>query len=86
MTHSIHTARYAEFRRLLIEARRAAEVTQLELADRLGKPQSYVSKFEHGDRRLDVVEFLDIVESLEADPIELIRALLRVRGRVRKKS
>jgi len=38
-----------------------------DLAERLGKPQSFVSKFEHGERRLDVVEFLDVCRAVDAD-------------------
>ncbi|MDP4027166.1 helix-turn-helix transcriptional regulator [Methylobacterium sp. NEAU 140] len=52
---------------LLIEARRAAGVTQVELAGRLGRPQSFVSKYEQGERRLDFVEFAMICRMLNAD-------------------
>ncbi|MFP4438472.1 MAG: helix-turn-helix domain-containing protein [Chloroflexaceae bacterium] len=37
-------------------ARKRAELTQIEVAQRLGKPQSYVSKCESGERRVDAVE------------------------------
>jgi len=55
--------------RLLLEriraARRAADVTQAELAKRLGTDQSFVSKYERGERRLDVVELRAICIALE---------------------
>ncbi len=43
-------------------------MTQKELAALLGRPQSYVSKFERGERRLDLVELIEIAEALGADP------------------
>ncbi|WP_342032989.1 helix-turn-helix transcriptional regulator [Pseudomonas migulae] len=45
------------------------------LSSRLSKPQSFVSKYERGERRLDVIEFLEVCELLGADPHELIRNL-----------
>ena len=55
MPKSIFTPEYDRFRLLLIQARKTAGLTQVELAERLRKPQSYVSKFERGERRLDVI-------------------------------
>jgi len=45
------------------------------LAKKLKKPQSFVSKYERGERRLDVIEFLDIVKNLGADPHEIIKKI-----------
>jgi len=67
VTKSVFTTRYDQFRHLLIEARRSAGLTQVDLARRLSRPQSFVSKFERGERRLDVVEFLEIAEALGID-------------------
>ena len=55
----------------LAGARRKANLTQVELAALLGKPQSVVSGYESGKRRVDVVEFLLIVRTLGADPAEV---------------
>lgn len=74
---TIFTPRYERFRRALEAARESAGFTQVQLADRLGKPQSYISKYERGERRLDVEEFLQVAEALEIDPAELIRDLAR---------
>jgi len=52
-------------------ARRRANMTQVELARRLGKPQSVVSAIEAGKRRVDIVEFLLIIRTLGADPVEI---------------
>lgn len=53
---SIHTSDYEVFLRLLRRVRAEAGLTQAELAQRLGQTQSFVSKVERGERRLDVVE------------------------------
>jgi len=58
-------------------ARQRANMTQVELAARLGKPQSVVSGYENGRRRVDVVEFLLIVRTLGADPVEAFAEIAR---------
>jgi len=55
MAHSTHHAHYQLLLSLLKAARLRAELTQVALADRLGATQTFVSKFERGERRLDVV-------------------------------
>ena len=75
MTKSAFTAKYEQFRLLLVEARQTAQLTQVELAKKLARPQSYVSKYERGERRLDVVEFLDVAQALNVDPLEFIANL-----------
>jgi transcriptional regulator with XRE-family HTH domain len=82
LTKSVFTPTYARFRELLIEARQAAGLTQAELAARLQRPQSYVSKFERGERRLDVVEFLEVAQALDKDPFGLLRDLIGSKGAV----
>lgn len=67
MPKSAFSGRYDHFRRLLTEARKRAGLTQAELAKMLGRPQSFVSKYERGERRLDVVEFLDVARALRLD-------------------
>ena len=59
----------------LVAARKAAGLTQTQVAKRLGRPQSYISKYEHGERRLDVVEFLAIAKALHVDPCAIMRKL-----------
>jgi transcriptional regulator with XRE-family HTH domain len=58
---------------MLVEARKAATLTQTELSLRLNRPQSFVSKYERGERRLDVVEFGDVVKALGLDPLRFLR-------------
>ena len=67
--------RYDLLYKTLIEARLSYPKTQEEIALRLGKPQSYVSKYESGERRLDVIEFLDVCEALEVQPTSILNLI-----------
>ena len=73
MPSSIFTQRHQELIGFLASARKAAGITQAELAARLGKPQSFVSKVERGERRLDVIEFCQVAEALGQEPAKLLR-------------
>jgi len=66
---------YEKLQAALVQARQRSNQTQLETAARLGKPQSYVSKYESGERRIDVVEFLQICKALGVNPNIIMRAL-----------
>jgi transcriptional regulator with XRE-family HTH domain len=67
---SIYSKRYRQFLDLLIQARKEADLTQVEVASRLDRPQSFVSKYENGERRLDVVEFLDVAKAIDFDAVK----------------
>ena len=67
MPSSLHSSRYYVFRALMVSAREAAGLTQVQVAERLGKPQSFVSKYERGERRLDFTEFLELADLLGID-------------------
>ncbi len=77
VTKSVFTAKYEHLRKRLIVARKAAGLTQVELAERLGRPQSFASKYERGERRLDVVEFLEVAKAIGIAPVALIVQLER---------
>jgi transcriptional regulator with XRE-family HTH domain len=62
---------------LLRSARKKAGQTQAALAERLRKPQSFVAKYENGERRIDVMEFVDLARALDADPVALLRAFVK---------
>lgn len=62
---------------VIVATRKDLSITQRELARRLGKPQSYVSKFEAGERRLDVVEFTEIAKALRVDAEVLFSRYVR---------
>ena len=57
----------------LRDARKQAGMSQQEVAKRLRRPQSFVSAYESGDRKIDVLEFLRIAKALRLDPCDLLR-------------
>ena len=79
MPSSVFTQRHQEFIQFLVAARKAAGVTQAELAARLHRHQSFVSKYERGERRLDVVEFCQVAEALGQDPSKLLKHFIERR-------
>jgi len=72
---SVFTQKYKAFREMLIQAREAAGLNQRDLSAKMSRPQSYVSKYERGERRLDFVEFLEVAEALGIDPVDFIEKL-----------
>ncbi len=76
MPNPLHDPRYVLFRALLVSERERNGLTQVDIATRLGRPQSYVSKYERGERRLDIIEFIDVANVLGVDPHELFRMLV----------
>jgi len=74
---SVFTPRYERLRSLLVEARKQAGLTQADLATRLGRPQSFVSKYERGERRLDVVELLEVTDAIGVKTAKLIERIER---------
>lgn len=65
---------YKALLQALIQARKNAGITQVELALRIRRRQTFVSKYETEERRLDVAEYIAIARAIGAEPIELIRA------------
>jgi transcriptional regulator with XRE-family HTH domain len=61
---------------MLVEARRNAGLTQAEVAMRTKRPQSFVSKYESGERHLDVIEFVQVCAAIEVSPSTLMARLL----------
>lgn len=75
MRKALHTSTNDELLALLKDARTKAKLTQAEVAERLNKPQSFVAKYEGGERRLDVIEFVTVCRAIETDPVRMIRRL-----------
>lgn len=75
MVKTLGTERHKALIALLIEKREAAGLTQTELAAKLGEYQSFVARLESGQRRVDVVEFLELAELLNFDPASAIRQI-----------
>lgn len=64
MEKSIYTAQQKKLQDVLRQIRRDADLRQVELAERLGEPQSFVSKYENGERRLDILEVRVICQAV----------------------
>jgi transcriptional regulator with XRE-family HTH domain len=73
MRKSLYTKRQRRLCALLKEARKKAKLSQTSLGRRLGTYKSFVSRYERGQRRLDVIEFLAVAKALRLDPIKLLR-------------
>ena len=73
MQKSLKSAEYARLIGLLVAARKGGDMTQQVLAKKLGRPQSFVAKYENGERRIDLVEFVAISGALGSDPVKLLR-------------
>ncbi len=76
MSKSIYNEEYRKLIDALKSARIAAGMTQQQVADALGKPQSFVAKVEGYERRLDVIEFIAICKVVDASFIDIIKANL----------
>ena len=63
---------------VLVEARHAAGLRQVDLAKRLGRAQSFVSKYETHTRPIGLVEYLKIAQALEQDPVTLLNKILEL--------
>jgi transcriptional regulator with XRE-family HTH domain len=72
MSSSLHSHHYQIFRSLLVAAREEAGLTQVNIAEKLGKPQSFISKYERGERRLDFTEFVELADLLEIDIADFV--------------
>ncbi len=79
MTKSVFSKRYDRFRSLLVERRKKVELSQVELAEKLKTRQTFISKCELGERRVDIVEMMEFAEALNFDPHEIIDELLKVK-------
>lgn len=60
---------------ILASARKTHDLTQVEVAQRLGKPQSFVSAYEQGQRRVDVLELVEIAKAVGEDANDLFAAI-----------
>jgi len=75
ISKTLNSAAHAAFCALMVETREKAGLTQQQLARKLRKPQSFVAKYEGGERRVDVIEFMAIARAMDADAVSLLRAL-----------
>ena len=85
MQKSLRSPEYARLIATLVAARKGAGVRQQALAKRLGRPQSFVAKYEGGERRIDLIEFVAIVRALGADPVKLFAEFVAARPPLKTK-
>ena len=71
MTQSLHSDDYSNFVRIITGARKRMGLTHQQVADVLGKPQSYIVKIERNERRVDIVEFVAIAKAMNCDEKKL---------------
>jgi transcriptional regulator with XRE-family HTH domain len=71
------SAQYDQLRKLMAGARKVRNLSQREVAEKFGRPQSYLGKFENGKRNLDVVEFIEVAKAIGVDPKRIIARLLK---------
>ena len=65
---------------ILAEARDKTGINQRELSRQLKRPHTYISKVESGERRIDVIEFIEIARALEIDPTKLFSKVVQKTG------
>ncbi len=63
---------------MLVKARKDASLTQVQLGARLHRRQAYISRIERGERRVDVVEFMDLARAIGFDPVKFIAEFKRI--------
>jgi len=83
---TIFTAAHDQFIKVLKENRLKSGLTQIEAAKRLGCRQTFISKIECGERRVDVVEFLEICRAYRVDPCKVLKKVARASSIRRSKS
>lgn len=87
MAQSTHNPDYQLLLTVLKAARKRAGVSQVDLAERLGNTQTFVSKCERGERRIDAVELVEFAEALGVPPLGLLGEYLEQRAaKLRPKS
>lgn len=69
---SVYSEEYQRVITALKNARKARGITQAQLAEALGKPQSFIAKVENGERRLDVVEFVHLARLVGVEVGEIL--------------
>jgi transcriptional regulator with XRE-family HTH domain len=77
MSRTLRSPGHEALRAFLVEKRKKAGLTQVEIAKRLGRHQSFVATVERGQRRIDVIELIDFAEAIGFDPRAAIRRVMK---------
>jgi ribosome-binding protein aMBF1 (putative translation factor) len=78
MQKTLRSPRHVRLVQLIVDKRKAAGLSQADLAKAIDRYQSVVAAIESGGRRLDVVEFLDLAETIGFDPHEVLAEVAEV--------
>lgn len=81
MSQTLRSPRHKALCGYLIKARKSASLTQEQVAKKMGRHQSFIATVESGQRRIDVVEFLEFAFVIGFDPCVAIKQLIKVRER-----
>jgi transcriptional regulator with XRE-family HTH domain len=77
MPKTVFTGAHKHLVDLLIAARRKAKLTQTDVAERIGKDQTFISLIERGQRRVDVLEFYVLAKAMGYEPLKLYGELIK---------
>lgn len=75
MAKSVHSQRHMMIAAALADARRAKGMTQLQVATALGRRQPFIANIESGERRVDLVELMDLAAIVDLDVVAMIRRI-----------
>lgn len=73
MRNEIYSEEHKRLRKALRRERKSAGLRQVEIAKRTNRSQAYISKFENGDLRLDVIDFVRVCEAIGCDPHKVLK-------------
>jgi len=79
MARTFATKRHAALVAFLKKKRKDADLTQTQVAERIGRYQSFITDYERGQKRIDAVELVQIAEAIGFDPVEAIRLIMRTK-------
>jgi transcriptional regulator with XRE-family HTH domain len=79
MVKTLGSDRHKMLISIIKSKRETAGLTQAELAEALGEYQSYVARLESGQRRVDIIELVDLASILKFDAAKVVKALAKMR-------
>ncbi|MDG6882557.1 helix-turn-helix domain-containing protein [Phocoenobacter uteri] len=73
---TIYKEKYQKIIQFLIATRKEKGITQQQIADQLNKPQSYIAKIERCERKLDILEFIELCEAMNTSPLTILQKIV----------
>jgi transcriptional regulator with XRE-family HTH domain len=81
MARTFRSPRHAALVAFLKKKRKEADLTQAQVAKRLGRYQSFITDYERGQKRIDAVELFEIAEAIGFDPMDAFKVIKKTRAR-----